>query len=677
MKLVICEKNIAARRIAYILSDGKLKTKRLGIIPVYEFTKNDEVWEVVGLKGHIVNLDFPHGFNQWTKTSLFHLIEVEPCKKIQEKSIASAIKSLSDKNPDIIVATDFDREGELIGVEAVNLIKDQNPNIKNITRARFSALTDYEVKNAFNQLVEVDYNLSNAGEARQIIDLVWGAVLTRFISLASNQLGKDFLSIGRVQSPTLAILVEREKEIKNFVPKTFWQIIATLNKEGKSFSAIHNEDKFWDEAKVKSIYEKVKDYKKGLVKEVKKTTKNEYPPPPFNTTSFLQSASTLGFSAANAMKIAEELYMYGFISYPRTDNTVYPRTLNLRSILERLQKSQFSKEVEEVMNNGRDVPTKGKIISTDHPPIHPVNVPSDTHLNSDQKAIYELVCRRFLATLAKDAVSESTDLSIEIDGELFKASGYRLVEENWKKIYTYFRDRTKSLPDLKEGEELAISSITLKEDQTKPPNRYSQGSLIVKMEQLSLGTKSTRHEIISKLYGRKYVTGSPPVPTATAFAVIDAIGDYRVSKPDMTAHLEKDMDEIALGKKTLEDTVKESREMLTDVVNSLEKDKESIKTKIKTALREEKVLGKCPRCGHDLIIRVSKKKKRFVGCTGYPNCNNTYSLPQSGSVVKTDKLCDKCGSPMVKVRMKGKHYWNMCLDSKCPGKKQNQVQNSN
>jgi DNA topoisomerase-1 len=134
------------------------------------------------------------------------------------------------------------------------------------------------------------------------------------------------------------------------------------------------------------------------------------------------------------------------------------------------------------------------------------------------------------------------------------------------------------------------------------------------------------------------------------------------------------MDEIALGKKTLEHTVKESREMLTEVVNSLEKDKESIKLKIKSALREEKVLGKCPKCGHDLIIRMSKNKKRFVGCTNYPNCNNTYSLPQSGSVVKTDKTCSKCDSPIVGVKIKDRNYWNMCLNSKCPGKKQNQTQ---
>jgi len=657
MKLVICEKNIAARRIANILSSGNARSRRIGNIPVYEFTRDNEPWGVIGLKGHIVNLDFPSGFNQWTKTSLQSLIHVEPYKKIKEKAIVSALQDFADKGPDLIVATDFDREGELIGVEALDLIKQPTKKIGGIARARFSALTNYEVKNAFDKLVDVDYNLSSAGEARQIIDLVWGAVLTRFISLASNRLGKEFLSIGRVQSPTLAILVDREREIKSFVPKLFWQIIATLNKD-KTFSAIHVEDKFWDADKANKVYEKVK-----------KTIESEFPPSPFNTTSFLQSASAIGFSASNAMSIAEELYMYGLISYPRTDNTVYPRTLGIKSILQRLLNSRFSKEAEEVSKNGRSVPTRGKKFSSDHPPIHPVGVPTTNQLNSNQERIYELVCRRFLATLAKDAVSETCNVSIDISDEEFKAKGYRLVEPNWKNIYTYFKQKETPLPDLNKGEKIDVSKIRLKEDKTKPPSRYTQGSLIAKMEDLSLGTKSTRHEIISKLYSRKYITGSPPVPTATGFAVTDAIENYSISKPDMTAQLEKDMDEIAEGKKTLKETVGESRNMLAQVMKSLEKDKDSIKLKIKDALREQKLIGKCPSCGHDMIMRSSKKGKRFVGCTNYPKCNNTYSLPQKGSVVKTDKACSKCGAPVVRVKMMDRRYWYLCLNSSCPGKK--------
>jgi DNA topoisomerase-1 len=668
MKLVICEKNIAAKRIAYILSEGKLRSSRLGNTPVYEFNKDGENWKVVGLRGHIINLDFPPGYNQWNKISPSELIEIKPCKNVTEKGIAASLKALVDKNPFLIVATDYDREGELIGVEVIDLIKNYNKNINKIKRAKFSAITNYEIKSAFDKLVEVDYNLSSAGESRQVIDLIWGAVLTRFISLTSQRYGREFLSIGRVQSPTLAILVEREKDIINFKPKTFWKIIATLFK-GKSFEAIHNKNQFWDEKEVREIFDKVKNCKQATVKKVDKKIQKELPPSPFSTTTFLEASSFLGISAAKAMSTAEELYMAGLISYPRTDNTVYPPSLNLKGILQKFLNSQFSKEANEVLNNGRAYPTRGKKQTTDHPPIHPVGLPTGKKLTFDQQKIYELICRRFFATLAKDAISETIDASFDISKEEFKSSGYRLIEPNWRNIYTYFREKRKPLPDLIEGETLDISKIKIKEDKTKPPQRYTQGSLIAKMEQLSLGTKSTRHEIINKLYSRKYITLSPLSPTPTAFAVIEALADYDVVKPKMTATLEKDMDLISDGKKTLEETVNESKEMLTSVMKTLENDKEKIRTSIKNAQREQDTIGKCPKCGKPMIIRTSKKNKRFVGCTNYPACKNTYSLPQSGGIYSTGKLCEKCNTPIVKIKSKGKRAWELCLNSECLAKK--------
>jgi DNA topoisomerase-1 len=670
MKLVICEKNIAARRISYMLSNGKARSRRLGSIPVYDFNKDNEQWSIVGLKGHIINLDYPSEFNRWMKIPPNELIDIEPLKKVSQKSIATALKSLVDKNPYLIVATDFDREGELIGVEVINLIKTFNKDINQIKRAKFSSITNYEISNAFNNLTNVDYNLSNAGEARQVIDLVWGAVLTRFISLTSHRLGKDFLSIGRVQSPTLAILVEREKQIRNFVPKPYWKIIARLKKD-ILFDAVHSEGQIWDKQKANDLFEKVKNAKEAKVKDVKKTVENEYPPPPFNTTSFLQSASYLGISASKAMSIAEELYMNGLISYPRTDNTVYPRSLGIKGILEKLTRSSFSKEANEVINNGRKAPTRGKKQTTDHPPIHPVGIPTNKSLDISQQKIYELICRRFLATLAKDAVSETNDVLFDISNEEFKASGYRLIEPNWKAIYPYFKNKKKPLPELNKGEKIKIIGIKLKEDKTKPPSRYSQGALIAKMEELSLGTKSTRHEIISKLYGRKYITGTPPIPTAMAFAVVDALEDCDVVKPKMTAVLEEDMSLIADGKKTLNETVKESRKMLTNVMKTLEKDKEKIKNNIQNALKEQNMVGNCPDCGKNLVIRRSKKDKRFVGCSGFPDCKKTYSLPQSGGITTTNKSCNKCNTPIVIVKMKDKKAWNLCLNPECSGKKSN------
>ncbi len=667
--LVVCEKNIAAQRIAYILSNGKTKTQKIGKTPFYEFIKGNESTKIIGLKGHIISLDYPPGFTQWNKVPPHKLINIEPIKKINEKQIAFTLQKLVDTNPYLIIATDFDREGELIGVEALDLIKNSNKNIEKIKRAKFSAITNSEIRRAFEKLVEVDYNLSYAGETRQIIDLVWGVVLTRFISLTSHRLGKEFLSIGRVQSPTLALIVDREKEIQNFVPKLFWKIIATLKKE-TTFNATHCEGQIWEEEKALQIYQKVKDCKKATIKKIEKTINKEYPPSPFSTTTFLQSASSLGFSAVKAMNIAENLYTAGLISYPRTDNTVYPSSLNIQGILKKLSTSTFSKEAQEVINNGRSRPTRGKKRTTDHPPIHPVGVPSYS-LTAEQKKIYELICRRFLATLAKDAISETCNVSIDISGENFNANGYRIIELNWKKIYTYFKEKRKPLPDLKDGEVVEITSIKLKEDATKPPKRYTQGELIAKMEHLSLGTKSTRHEIINKLHSRKYISGTQLVPSPTAIAVIEALSDCDVVKPEMTARLEKNMSAIADGKQSLEHTVRESRQMLTRVMISLEKEKEKIKTSIQQAHKEENTIGKCPKCGKGMIIRTSKNAKRFVGCTGFPECKNTYSLPQKGVITTTDKICKTCGVPTIKVINKGKKPWTLCLNSECPNKKHN------
>jgi DNA topoisomerase I len=665
MKLVICEKNIAANRIAYILSNGKIKSQRIGKTPVYEFEKDNEQWKVIGLRGHIINLDYPKNYNSWQAVSPKDLINVEPCKNISEKSISIALKQLVDTNPFLIIATDFDREGELIGVEAIDLIHDFNKNINKIKRAKFSAITPYEIKNAFQQLDDVDYNLSNAGQARQIIDLVWGVVLTRFISLTANRLGKEFLSIGRVQSPTLAILVQREKEIQQFQPKTYWKIIARLKKDFL-FDAVHSNDQMWDKKVAQDIYDKTKDAKNALVTQVTKKIEKELPPPPFNTTSFLQASSYLGLSASKAMSVAEELYMSGLISYPRTDNTVYPPSLNIKAIVEKLVNSKLSKHSSEVLKNGRSRPTRGKKQTTDHPPIHPVDVPKNKKLSPDQEKVYELICRRFLATLSQDAVSEIVHAAVSISNEDFKTSGYRLIEPHWKNIYTYIKERRKPLPSLEKGETISVSKVILKEDQTKPPQRYSQGSLIAKMEQLSLGTKSTRHEIINKLYQRKYITGSNLIPTKIAVAVIDALSECDVVKPKMTSVLENDMNDIAEGNKTLEKTINESRKMLSTVMIELEKEKDQIKKSITTAHFKQNRIGICPSCGKELIIRNARNGNSFVGCTNFPNCRTTYPLPQKVKIIPTTKKCDTCDAPVVQIIGRGKKKKEICINPKCP-----------
>ncbi len=650
-ELIICEKNIAARRIAYILSNGKLKQGRIYGIPYYYF--NDSV--VIGLKGHIKKLDFPKEYSRWTDITPKELIDVKPIKKLIDRKIAMAVKNLAKDATRVIIATDYDREGELIGVEILDLL----PKNIEIKRAKFSSITPIEIKKAFENLEEVDYNLAKSAEARQYIDLIWGASLTRFISLASEQLGKDFLSVGRVQSPTLALIVEREKEIKEFVPKPFWKIKVKFEKDGKEFFAEYP-DKIWEENKAKEIYEKLKERNKGIVENFDKKLKEDLPPHPFDTTTFLKEASSIGFSAPQAMKIAEELYMNGLISYPRTDNTVYP-SLPFKNILKKIEKI-FPKEVKEVFKMLREKPVRGKKFSKDHPPIHPVDA---REINGAHLKIYELIARRFMATLCKNDVLEIKKAEINVNGIKLVANGIVIKEKNWRKVYPS-KVEEKFLPDLKEKEEINIVEIKKIRGETKPPKRYTQGSLIVEMEKLGLGTKSTRHEIIGKLYQRNYIRGKKIVATPSAFAVVNALrrGAEIITKPDMTSLLEKEMDRIAEGKKEFEEVVEESKEILKKAFEILEKNEEKIGAEIKEAMNKQNYFGKCNRCGSDLVLLKSSKGKRFIGCSNFPKCQNSYPLPQKGNVVFEGDYCKKCGAPVITIIYKGKK-WKKCVNMNC------------
>jgi len=668
MKLIICEKAMAALRITKILSYGKFKIQRVNNIPVY-FFENDESM-VVGLRGHIVGLDYPTKYAIWNRTKPRELIRVTPYKKVNEKAIVCSLKKLANDVNEVIIATDFDREGELIGVEALDILKEIKPDIK-VKRARFSALTEEEITNAFDNLSDVDYNLSKSAETRQIIDLVWGATLTRFISLASGQLGKDFLSVGRVQSPTLRLIVDREKEIKTFKPKPYWEIEGVFEKDKKRFSAKHIEERFWENEKVKKVFENVKSAKKARVLSVTKKQKREKPPAPFNTTTFLQAATSLGFSASDAMSIAENLYQEGLISYPRTDNTVYPETLNLRNVLKKL--STMFPEAKEILSLKVLKPTRGKKLTTDHPPIYPVSAPKN-RLTAEQHKIYELVVRRFFATLAPEMLFETTDVSSSVNNEKFISSGYRIIEQGWRKYYLYIKTKETLLPELEKDDAVNILKMEMSKKETQPPKRYSQGSLIQFMEKLGLGTKSTRHEIIKKLYNRGYIQSKQPVPTKTGFAVSEALENYAepITKHDMTSTLEEEMNGIAEGKTSLNDVVKESQDMLEAVMDVLEKNGEQIGKKINAALQEQNIVGPCPECGDNMIIIRSKKGKRFAGCGSFPKCTNSYPLPQKGKIISLNKKCEHCGAPTIKFITKNGPM-SFCINMECPGRKNNQV----
>ncbi len=659
MHLIIAEKNIVAERIsAFLAGKEKVQITRDGVAAHYVF--DDTV--VMGLRGHVVEVDFVDGYNNWRSAE--HppksLINAEIIKKPTEKKIVGVLQKFAKKATRITIATDYDTEGELIGKEAFDLIRAINTKVP-VDRARFSAITKDEIVKSIEEATPLDFNLAAAGESRQIIDLVWGASLTRFLSITAHRGADSILSVGRVQSPTLAMIVDREREIEAFVPTKYWVLSLASEKAGVAVEARHIHGRFTDPAEAKAAYDATKAPVK--VTDVITGHKTDRAPPPLDTTALIVGASRLGISASYAMNRAEDLYMRGFISYPRTDNTTYPKSLKISEQLDIFAHGAFTKEAAYVKDHLRSVPTRGKKETTDHPPIYPTSLANREEIGDDVSwKLYEFIVRRFFATNCIDAEWETMKINMSAGSEPYTITGGRILEAGWRGIYPYSKAEENLLPLFTIGDTLPLLSKNSEEKETQPPARYSQSRLIQRMEELGLGTKSTRHEVISKLSGRKYIEGNPMKPTIVGRAVTESLEEFAgtITEPTMTKTLEEHMTDIAAGTKTITAVLSESRNMLSGIFEALEKNEAAIGRDLMERTREEQTIGPCPVCGKPLRIkRVGSSQ--FIGCSGYPDCMFNAGLPPAtwGNAIKMDEVCETHGLNHVQLLRKGAPAWKI------------------
>ena len=667
--LVVAEKFNTALRIAVVLSDGRMKRSRVAGTNLFEFDRPDGSYTVAGLRGHIVELDYPSEFSEWTLSGLPKLLETPPLKRVTEGGIVSALQSIVRGFDRVIIATDFDREGELIGLEALELLQKVHPTIE-VRRARYSALTREAIEQSFAHLEQLDRALAEAAEARQEIDLVWGALLTRYLSLVSGQRGRGFLSVGRVQTPTLALLVERDQAIKEFVATPFWELRAT-GKVGETSFLLRHEHGTWDHLEAaQAVLRKVEGATEGTVREFSEEETRRRPPIPFSTTLFVAEATRLGLGAAMVMRVAEDLYTQGLISYPRTDNTVYPRGLGLRTLAEKFKEGPFAEAAEFVLAQPSFRPSRGRTETTDHPPIYPTGAVDPKKLRPDHAKVYELVVRRFLATLAPDALGRARTTTVEIRGEKFQGKGQTLTDPGWYRVYPYSQPEEVLLPALTVGQSVPIAQVELVQDQTRPPRRFTQGSLIQEMERLGLGTKSTRHDVVQKLFDRHYVTPRQLEPTSTGIAVAEALRAHApvITRPEMTHRLEEDMGLVAESKKPKSEVLDESREMLREAYGLLAANSVGLKETLTGALDRQHFVGPCPKCGGALRLARSPKGARWVQCSNNPaSCPVTYSLPAAGFIEPAPEfLCGTCKTPRVKIVFRGQRPDLYCINPECP-----------
>jgi DNA topoisomerase-1 len=673
-ELIVTEKDNAARRIADILSGSTAESERMNGVNVYRWGGT----RVVGLSGHVVGVDFPPEYEDWRDVEPVELIDADVQKRPTQENIVRALRRLARKAGKVVIATDYDREGELIGKEAYELVREVNEGAP-VERVRFSSITDREVTEAFQNPDSLDFDLAAAGEARQIVDLVWGAALTRFLSLSARQLGEDFISVGRVQGPTLKLIVDREREIDAFDPEDYWELYADLTTpedgESETFEAQYfyidddgtEAERVWDRTAAETAHMALASARTATVEGVQRRTRTDSPPAPFNTTQFIRAAGSIGYSAQRAMSIAEDLYTAGYMTYPRTDNTVYPEDLDPRELLEAFANSTFADDAASLLDQAEIEPTAGDEETTDHPPIHPTGeLPTRAELSDDEWEVYELVVRRFFATVAPPATWEHLRVGAEAGGESLKANGKRLVDPGYHAVYPYYNSSENIVPDVEEGQELAVSDVELAAKQTQPPRRYGQSRLIETMETMGIGTKATRHDVIQKLYDRGYIEGDPPRPTRLARAVVEASEEFAglIVSEEMTAQLEQDMAAIAEGEARLDDVTAESREYLRHVFEKLMENREALGDHLQKSMKADKTLGPCPDCGDDLLVRKSRHGSYFVGCNGYPDCTHTLPLPSKGRPLILEETCEEHGLHEVKMLAGRKTFVHGCPQCK-------------
>lgn len=664
-ELIITEKPQAAMKIANAL--GRSVKKNANGVPYYEVDRKGKDIMIACAVGHLFTLkqnssgsEIPTFDISWVPNYLVR-------KGDFTKKYYEMILRLARRAGSITVATDYDIEGEVIGMNVVKYICGQ----KDANRMKFSTLTEKELNIAYeNKNKTLSWGQAIAGETRHYLDWFYGINLSRALMNAIKSTGSfKIMSIGRVQGPALNLIVQKEKEIQAFKPEPFWQVLINVT-DGENNLELKYEKDIFDKKEL-SKFEKLTG-KKGIAKTTKST--QEVPPnPPFNLTALQTEAySFYGISPSKTLQIAQTLYLGGLISYPRTSSQKLPDSIDYKTILKNLAK-KF--KIEKLIV--RDKPVEGEKTDPAHPSIYPTGN-SPEGLSDQEEKIYNLIMKRFIALFCADAIIDKKTVKVDVDNLIFIARGRQVRQKGWMEIYPT-KSKEIDIPDM--NGEVKITDSRIEQKETQPPKRYSQASIISELEKRNLGTKATRASILETLYDRGYVKEKSIEATPLGMSLISTLEKYSpiIIDEELTRKFENEMEEIQESKtkdlqKEEEKVIEEAKETITKISFDFKKQEKKIGEELQQAnleLRErekiENILIVCPVCRKgNLAIKYSPKNRSFfVACDAYPDCRTSYSLPPNALIKKTDKICESCGFPMVMSIKKGKRPWIFCFNKEC------------
>lgn len=646
--LIITEKPQAALKIASALGDAKKYSE--GNISYYELARNNKKIVVASAVGHLFNLTYAQGQKGWPIFKLDWIPSYENKSAGFTKGYYMLLKKLGRRAKEVIIATDYDVEGELIGWNVLRFIIGQN----DAKRMKYSTLTKPELEKSYeNPMKTLDWGQAYAGETRHKIDWLYGINLSRALMSAIKMAGSfKLLSIGRVQGPALKIIVDRDKEIENFKSQPYWQVFADVrNTKLKHVKDIFNKDELEDFKEIKS----------GLAETTEK--EENYPPPhPFDLTTLQREAyANLRISPSRTLQLAQSLYLDGIISYPRTSSQKIPKEIEPKKII-----SKLSKVFPETKLAIRENPVEGEKSDPAHPSIYPTG--EFKKLNEEEEKLYLLIVKRFLSCFAPDAKVVTKRIQLISDNEKkFTKNGMSIIDKGWTQVYPANLEE-EQIPTIQGKVE--INKITFEEKETQPPKRYTPASLITLLEKKNLGTKATRSAIVDTLFDRGYLDGKSIQATPLGMKLIEALEKYSpiIIDENLTRDVEEKTEEILDSKQGWQEkedkTISQVERLITDISKEFKAHEISIGNQILSGVKdlrehqkEQSTIMPCPKCNvGNLQIRFSKKSmKSFVGCSNYPNCNAVYPLPP-GMIKKTDKKSENNLPILVSLR-KGKRPW--------------------
>lgn len=677
--LVVCEKPDAARRISEALSDGKVSSFTTGGVTVFRFSFHDEEFVACAAQGHLYAISdpltersvYPAFDTEWYAGDLVGKRSTNAARRIQ------TIRELARDAGRFVNACDFDIEGETIGFNVLRYACGGKETTA--FRARFSTLTKDDLVSAFESL-EKDpcRGMAEAGRARHAVDFAWGVNLSRALSQAALARGRKYrtISIGRVQGPTLGFVVERESEIRTFVPRPYWNVIGVFERGGKRIEAPYLRGRLHKKAEAEGVRLACAG-KTGVVGRRQRSLVQIQPPPPFNTGDLQKEAyRSFGYSPSKTLQIAERLYLHALLSYPRTSSQKLPPSIDYARILRGLaSQRQYSKAASALLAGPRR-PVQGTKDDPAHPAIHPTGERPTKRLGTAEAHIYDIAVRRFFASFGTPALREIITAEISVNGNVFGLEGRRTVEAGWLDYYKPYGGFSEAevLPVV-EGESLPLVEVRLEEKFEGPPSRYNQGSLLEKMEREGIGTKATRADTIATLEIRGYVSGSELQPSDLGTSVIEVLGFHAPSiiSTGLTRTMEESLEEVEAGTGDVKRLLRGAISSASEQLANLESDEEAVGLELNASAGAPRpdvlALGNCPVCktGRLCVVRSRKSGKRFVGCTNYSaGCRASAPLPQRG-VLSASAPCGRCSWPIVRVKT-GRFSWRLCVNPECPSK---------